>query len=363
MSSSACASTRALGRWLRTSAARLAALALCAGPLAGVPPARAGTPYVDGISDQSLPAWDGSFSDSPFARFFRAAWVGQITLARYVVQWNAVTEASDGPNAHGDYRERLEAWLQDVRSLGVAPVLALTSYDHVDPASAGEYEQDLEATLAEAAEDGEPVGYVEAWNEPNGQGDASAGEAGAIANSADSVCARHGCRVIAGDLQDSPGAPGYEREYVDALNFAPQIWGMHPYYSVKAHSDTPAVTLVQALPDEGAGAQIWFTEVGAYDCAHGQARGEALQASDAAYLIDELMPAIEPEHVFYYGFMAGDRAEAPCAAGGGNDTELYRASGDSRGAATVILRSDGLAPPVLGSGLRDEQLAFASEPG
>ena len=46
---------------------------LAVGLLAGSATARAATRYVDGISDQSLPVWDGSFSDSSFARFFRAA--------------------------------------------------------------------------------------------------------------------------------------------------------------------------------------------------------------------------------------------------------------------------------------------------
>src|ERR1700734_279795 len=50
--------------------------ALAAGMLAGAASARAGTQYVDGISDQGLPAWDGSFPDSSFARSFRATWLG-----------------------------------------------------------------------------------------------------------------------------------------------------------------------------------------------------------------------------------------------------------------------------------------------
>src|ERR1700678_1184160 len=61
--------------------------------------ARAGTSYVDGISDQSLPVWNGSFADSSFASFFRASGVGQVAFARYVVQWDAMAEASDGANA------------------------------------------------------------------------------------------------------------------------------------------------------------------------------------------------------------------------------------------------------------------------
>jgi hypothetical protein len=35
----------------------------------------AATSYVDGISDQSLPEWDGNFDDSWFAGLFDDAWV------------------------------------------------------------------------------------------------------------------------------------------------------------------------------------------------------------------------------------------------------------------------------------------------
>ncbi len=317
---------------------------------------------MDGISDQSLPAWDGSFSKSPFAAFLRAAWVGQITLARYALQWNAMAEASHGPSAHGDYRERFEAWLDDVRSLGLAPVVALTSYTGVYPSSAGEYQQRLEALLDEAAHGGDPIGYVEAWNEPNSQGSETAGEAGEIADWAHSVCEQHGCQVIAGDLQDSSSVLSYEQAYVGALTFSPSIWGIHPYYAVKAHSDSTVLRFEQALPNGGAGAQIWFTEIGAYYCVHGQLRGEAQQASDASYLVNQLIPAVLPAHVFYYGFMAGDRAEAPCTASGGDDTELYRASEQPRSAARVILRANAYPPLALGSRLSEEQLAFALGP-
>ena len=122
---------RSFLRILGASAAGLAAIALvCAS-------ACAGTRYVDGISDQSLPEWDGSFASSPFATFFRSRWAhaasGQITLARYVVQWDAMAESSAGGHAGGNYRERFEAWLEDVRSLGLVPVLALTSYRTPDP--------------------------------------------------------------------------------------------------------------------------------------------------------------------------------------------------------------------------------------
>jgi hypothetical protein len=318
--------------------------------------ARAGTPYVDGISDQSLPAWNGSFADSSFARFFRATWVGQIALARYVVQWNAMAQPSAGANADGDYRERFEAWLKDVRGLGLAPVLALTSYTSVYPNSAREYQEGLEDLLAAADRIGAPVGYVEAWNEPNNQGNEPAARAGEIADWAESVCGKRDCQVIAGDFEDAPSLPGYEQNYIDALSFSPTSWGIHPYRSVQAHNDAAVLRFEQALPDHGAGAQIWITEIGAYYCTHGQVLGEAPQAANASYLVKGLIPAIVPTHVFYYGFMAGADTEVPCAAGRASDSELYRASGEPRAAAGVLFAgpdrplelegnlSDGLMP-------------------
>ncbi len=348
-----------LDSWLRKRGLQVCVAALAVSLVPGAATARAGTRYVDGISDQSLPVWDGSFSNSSFASFFRAAWVGQIALARYALQWNAMAEASDGPHAHGDYRERFEAWLDDVRSLGLAPVVALTSYTDVYPNSAGEYRQRLEALLDEASRGGDPIGYLEAWNEPNNQGSEPAGKAGEIADWAHSVCQRRGCQVIAGDLEDSPSALSYEQAYIGALTFSPSIWGIHPYHSVKAHSDSTVLRFEEALPDHGAGAQIWFTEIGAYYCVRGQMRGEAQQASDASYLVNTLIPAVAPTHVFYYGLMAGDHTEAPCTASGGDDTELYRASDQPRSAAGVILRANVYPPLALGSKLSEELLAFA----
>jgi hypothetical protein len=330
---------------------RICVLALALYVLHGVPTASAGTPYIDGISDQSLPAWAGSSSDGSFASPFDAMWVGQITLARYVLQWNAMAQASDGPNADGDYREQFQAWLQNIRDLGLAPVLAMTSYTGVYPGSAGEYRPQLEAILAQAARVGEPIAYVEAWNEPNNQGQETAGKAGEIANWANSACERHRCQVIAGDLEDAPSATTYERAYIAALDFAPAIWGIHPYYAVKAHDDATVLRFEQALPGHGAGAQVWFTEVGAYYCARGRVRGEARQASDVSYLLDALIPALAPTHVFYYGFMAAHGAEAPCTMSGGDDTELYRADGQPRAAADVLLSAEVGRPLLLDSGL------------
>jgi polysaccharide biosynthesis protein PslG len=341
----------------------LCLVALAGGVLAGSAPAHAGTAYVDGISDQSLPAWDGSFSDSSFASLFRARWLGQISLARYVLQWNAIGEASTGPSAQGDYRERFEAWLRDVHSLGLAPVVALSSYTRAYPASAGDYDRGLEGVLDEAAHADAAIDYVEAWNEPNNQGGETALKAAEIANWADSVCERRGCQVIAGDIEDSPSAVAYEHAYVAALDFSPRIWGIHPYHSVETHRDATVLEVERALPDAGRGAQLWLTEVGAYDCAHGELRGEARQASDASYLLDYLIPALAPAHVFYYGFMAGDHAQLSCDGPGVFDSELYSSSHAARGAAGILLASVPKPSLVFSSKLSSELLALAPSGG
>ena len=195
---------------------------------AQTPVTTAPTPYVDGVSDQSLPAWDGGFSGSYFARLFSSVWVhgGHIRLARYVVQWDVMREPSGGANAQGDYRERLEAWLEDVASLGLIPDLALTSYDGIYPQSAGEYVASLKPLLERARALGRPLSYVEAWNEPNNQGALPAVRAAQLTNAAQALCeGADGCRVVAGDLEDSPEVAGYEREYESGLDFSPAIWG------------------------------------------------------------------------------------------------------------------------------------------
>jgi hypothetical protein len=154
--------------------------------------------------------------------------------------------------------------------------------------------------------------------------------------------------VVAGDFEDRSDVAGYEQAYVRALSFAPRIWGVHPYVSVLSHSQTNIRRLLSALPAHAAGRQLWFTEIGALYCTRGQLRGEARQASDAAYLVDSLLadPAIAPEHVFYYGFLFGWRSDAPCSPAGGQDSELYTSSGVERAAARVIFSSASAPRPL-----------------
>jgi hypothetical protein len=331
---------------------RLLILAVTVAVSAALVPASASAlQYIDGAADQNIPVWDNSFSTSPFASLFRRVWVpSQIGYARYAVQWNAMAES-----VGSGYRQRYEEWLGDVHSLGLIPVLALTRYVGVYPGTTANYQTKLGELLATANSLGEHISYVEAWNEPNNQGARSAKVAAEYANTANGVCAANSCSVVAGDFEDTTTLKTYETTYVKYLTFTPVIWGVHPYVSVKAESDATLRTFKETLPSKGAGAQIWFTEVGAYYCKHGEIRGEALQAQNATYLAKTLIEdtAVPVSHAFYYGFLAGEGKEAECTATKGDDTELYRAVGDrARSAASVLLK-----PPPLNSG---ELLAFAS---
>ena len=299
--------------------------------------ARAGTAtaYVDGISDQDLPAWDGDFDDSYFGRLFSAVWVegGHIRLARYVAQWNLMGEYSGGADAQGDYHEKFEAWLTDVGELGLVPEIGVTSYDGSYPAGVQEYLQSLRLLLDRARAMGHRVRYLEAWNEPNNQGAQTAHRAAQLTNAADQLCEQdNACTVVAGNLEDSPDVAGYEREYERALDFRPAIWGVHPYYSVELRSEAPLENFIENLPGAGAGARIWFTEIAARRCADYQGRlrenGAGGQAERARWLLDTLMPAARPEHVFYFGFLAGERRQPSCSSER-EDVALYEPSADA----------------------------------
>jgi hypothetical protein len=286
------------------------------------------TSYVDGISDQSLPVWDGDFSSSYFADLFQDTWVGSppshITLARYVVQWNAVAESEEGKPA---YLRRFESWLTDITAIGLTPDIALSSYTGTYPSSPGEYQAQLEEILDRARTIGDPIRYLEAWNEPNNQGDESPLNAALYTNSASATCEQdYGCVTIAGNFEDNPSVSRYEEEYIKNLNPVPSIWGVHPYYSVEQMSEAPFLNFREHLPNKGAGEQIWFTEVAARKCSDFGGRevenGELGQAERAGWLVNTLIPDARPEHVFYYEFLLGEGRQPSCTSEGA-DGALY----------------------------------------
>ena len=327
-----------------------------------LPPAA--TRYVDGISDQSLPSWDGSFPGGYFAGFFHDTWAdgglsSHIALARYVVQWNVMS------GAYPEYRAELESWYADVLELGLTPEVSLASYDGVMPRSAMEYQIRLQALLGRFT----AIRYLEAWDEPNHTAKLTAVAAAGYTNSAYSLCQTHGCTVIAGNFLDSQSNMiSYERAYERALHPATlPNWGIHPYAAVKTRNPSTVLAFKSNLPGGGAGKRIWFTEVGAYRCeATGryEPRGERAQARDASWLVNRLMPDIQPAHVFYYEFLFKDSRPPPCSRTD-SDTALYVPGGDPyatdipRAAASYIYDGHGASSASAGGGARGSDRALA----
>ncbi len=341
--------------------------------------ARTRVAHVDGISEQNLARWDGaafnvaSFSGRPFAKYFRSVWVrgarGHIRFARFVVPWD-VMDAPHGETLHFDL---FAAWLADVRWLGLTPDVAIEQAeaplvsDHTAlprvPRSQAMYSARVAALLRYAASIGDPIRFLEAWNEPNNtgvgsvnDGHPSAVRAAEFMNAASALCGTFRCTPIAGDFLDShyqrPGHPEvtdagvgmgvrYEREYAAALTTPlPANWGFHPYAAVKYRTADTLESFEQGLP---AGASVWLTEAGAYLCQAGRASSASEQADGARYLNTLIRPFFKVIHAWYYELKApGAEQEAPCPGSGGADTSIYTAADQPRSAAAIVF--GGLVP-------------------
>ncbi len=359
---------------LRWTVAILASALACA---AAAPAASAGTPYVDGISDQNLGLWSGDYVDgsglfsTPFSDFFASSWVGSqgsqhLLYARFVTAPDTVAQG-------GACEQHLYDWFTYVtQTLHLIPVISVWDVPEGGCADTGApspaaYTNDIQQLLTYL--DGlyppttEP--YVEAWNEPNQSG-LSPSVAAGYWTAANTVCANLNCTAIAGDFVDNdpdqgpqtfnPGCAAnltytehlepYETQYVTALGAArPAIWGFHPYYAVNCEQSASITTFEDNLPTPSG--QTWFTEVGAWECVGGQSppRGVDQQNADAQYLVNTLMSASSPTapaHVFWYE-MAAPKYTLSCSKYA--DSELYEASSDlgplaARPAAATVFGSD-----------------------
>jgi hypothetical protein len=381
----------------------LALLALaCALALAGAAGAArasaAGTPFVNGISDQNLGSWEGDYQDTsglftaPFDQFFANAWVGppgssHLVYARYVTAPDAFAQG-------GACLNNVANWLQYVTQvLHLIPVIAVWDVaeggcaDDGAP-SAAAYTTDIQQLLAYLDGLGYgDVGYIEAWNEPNSSS-ISAATAASYWLAANTVCASENCTAIAGDFVDNdpdqggqsfnPGCASdltyadhlipYEDAYVAALGgVTPAIWGFHPYFAVNCQDDASVTAFEANLPS--APAQVWFTEVAAWECivGHATVRGPTVQALDAAYLVGTLMSPTAPDPpaaVFYYE-MAAPGYTLDCSKY--TDSELYEASADgepltARPAAALIYGADtslGAVTGVTPSDVTSSQATFS----
>ena len=297
--------------------------------------ASASANYVDGIADQNIGLWNGNFADSlgvfnePFYSYFQQAWVGtppsHIRYARFVTAPDVIAQG-------GACEQNLFNWYAYVtNTLHLTPVIAVWDVaeggcaNHGVPSKAN-YTTDIQQLLAALRGLGTPLPDLEAWNEPNVSGVSSAAAAGFWAT-ANGACATAGCTALAGDFVDSadqsqkfkPGCAtnltfnnlkSYESGYVKGLNGAkPAAWALHPYLAVNCEESASISAFTANLPTSGAPPQVWFTEVGAWECALGQAppRGPARQQADASYLVNALMapPAANPPtHVFWYEIAA-----------------------------------------------------------
>jgi hypothetical protein len=262
------------------------------------------------------------------------------------------------------YLGKYEAWYASTEALGLAPELAVTSYDGVLPKTSSEYRREIARLLALKA-----APYFEPWNEPNNRPFVPAATAAHFTNSAAALCRTTGCTVIAGDFLDSPNMVGYETEYErNLMPPDPPNWGIHPYYAVKAENEASVAEFRTKLPN-GADA-IWFTEIGAYDCIHGQQPGEFGQALDASWLVNRLIPSIRPVHAIYYDYL--DSNPRPCV-GSEADTSLYRPGRDPnapdypRPAASYIFDGRSVPSaytgPPAGTAAEDATLTASVYPG
>jgi hypothetical protein len=266
----------------------------------------AGTGYVDGVSDESLPSWSTGFSS-----FFANTWVarGHIKYARYILPWNAMTNGDEG---------WVDAAFSEAARMKLGLDLSLTVYENnPTPKSTGEYLRELERFLSRAKEMGNPVTYVEPWNEPNGQGKISAESDARYAVVANSACETYKCTIIAGNFDDGSGMSAYEGEMISDLKndtrWTPTLWGMHPYKAVEQRSYGSVEEFVKLLTERGESKRLVFTEVGSYHCtAAEQEHSEEEEMKDASFLVDDLIPRFSPEHVFYYEFDYKENLPPPC---------------------------------------------------
>ncbi len=309
----------------------LAALALAFAPA-----------HIDGISDQSVPYWDGAYATSAFARTtFAQRWEPALRYERFVVPY----DVTRFPGSRL-YRAFADWYAHDIPA-GVLPMVALWYGEDCwtkpgFPAAcrapaAGDYA----AALAQLLHEFPWIRVLEAWNEPNGAGEL-AGEPARAAAYYDVAAAACACTVVAADLVDTPGAGAYAGAYRAALTQPAAAWGVHPYLATAYGEEAGLDAMMAQLP---AGTRPWFTEVGAYQCdAHGDELGVAAQTAQARRLVDVLLPRYDPAHTVYYELMYGGNRDpaSDCP-----DTALYGARDEPRPAASLVLGGLGHGADLL----------------
>ena len=179
----------------------------------------------------------------------RFRWLG-LTTARLVVSW-------DVQNIPWE-RRRADDWLANARAAGVEPVVAFggswsTARKPVLPSVAA-YRAAFDRFRA-----AHPLvrAYVP-WNEANHPKQPTFRHPRAAAAYFDAARAScRGCKLVAGDVLDTPGMTRWVRHYQAALETSPSIWGMHNYRDASRRRSTATRQLLRITDGE-----LWLTETG-----------------------------------------------------------------------------------------------------
>lgn len=261
----------------------LGALALSALWPGGTTVARAA--LVTGMADQRPGLFD--------AALFRGLAIDEVKIA---VPWDAALVED----------ARSVVWLDRAAADGFGVAVALEHGRDVNVLpSEADYERALRALLGRWP----GIRTVIPWNEPNHGSQPTAGRpvrAAGFYTVARQVCP--GCTVVAGNLLDSEGFSGYLDAYSAALDEAPAVWGLHPYFDATYFS---ARGIDRVLADTG-DAKVWLTEAGGI-VNFGAIRGEEQRAAQSLrwlYALAADRPRVQRMYVYQWQAGAGDRFDA-----------------------------------------------------
>jgi hypothetical protein len=331
-------------------------------------PATANTYYVNGISDNTLPYWDGTnvLSQSYFyANIFQPFWIGQrphkITLSRYVVPWDIILHQNPADQSYMQWTQFVQ-WYNDVKIMGLVPQISFTytanclytvstCLESPVPQNLAIYEQETQALLAAF-----PASFVEPWNEPNlGQVIAPL-FAAQLSDSIYNYCEAPGgpvrCYEIAGNLADSPSNFDSYYQTLKTHQIDPKFWAIHPYSGVNNYNEDPNSFanfqyFLSNLPSPSTD-YLAISEVGARVCNDGIPESPA-DTDQAALFIGYLLTEFAPFEVNYFGYLdKGRYPPAPCPGthNGNYDTFLYKAGPNG----TDVTTGDGLPATYVYNG-------------
>lgn len=176
-------------------------------------------------------------------------WLGMRT-AKIVVPWDVMRMDHD--------RERLRVWLERTRELGVDPLVAFErTWDGRGHKSLPTLSAYRWAFRRFRWAHPDVTAFIP-WNEPNHPKQPTwrrPDMAGRFYNALRAECAA--CRLVAGDMLDTPGMTRYTEKYQRVLGERPRIWGMHNYGDAYGRKSTATRQFLRITSG-----QLWLTETG-----------------------------------------------------------------------------------------------------